>query len=127
MVVDVHVLDAPAVNERGARGASPRVKLLIELQPVDGHCFDPIGRVADRDAGGRVETSGLQRIQDHGSGEIELRERVVGQDAGAVHRVAARRVLLEYRDVEAAARQKGRGIQTARPAADDGYISHPDR
>jgi hypothetical protein len=72
-----------------------------------------------------VETRGPERIQDDRAGKIELREGVGGENARAVHRVPARRVLLEHHDVESAARQEGRCVQTSGSAADDDYISHP--
>jgi hypothetical protein len=72
-----------------------------------------------------MEPRRAKLVQDDVARQVELAEGIDGQNACAMDRRAACGVLFVERDVQPAARQKRRCVQTAWSAAHDDDISHP--
>src|SRR5947199_6792064 len=88
------------------------------------HGLDPSRGICDALSPRRVETGGLQLVEDCLLRERELLEGFRGQDARAVDRLARGAVFLQERDGVSLLRQATRGIQAARSAADDDRVVH---
>ena len=71
-----------------------------------------------------MKPDGGEWIEDGVSREIEFVEGVRGEHACAVDRRPARRVLFVHRHVEATPGEQARDVKAARPATDNGHVSH---
>ena len=119
-----HLGDALADDDACPGTGGPGREHAIEDQPIDRERLDVRRRVFDRAPGRREEPDGLERVQHRLAGQRELVERLRRDDARAVHRVAARRVLLEERHVETSRRQLLGDVQASGTATNDRYIMH---
>ncbi len=122
--VDGDVRHALAVRQlRAGEGRALR-QPAIEPRAIDHDGFDRRRRVLDRVAGRRVKLDGSELIQDAVVGELELLERVGGEDAGAMHRLAAGGMFLEERDAEAGAGKLPAGVKPRGAPADNDCVVH---
>ena len=71
-----------------------------------------------------MKLDGSELIQDAVIGEPELLERVGGEDAGAMHRLAAGGMFLEERDAEAGAGKPPAGVKPRGAPADNDCVVH---